>query len=206
MASPEPDIKIPPSSQSHFAKFENFAPDDDAPFENEFARLAASQEWVPGSQEYAKERTIAMRSELKSHFFKSSQDPENALATITEEDELEGYQALCDEVDLPRYDTTGECKKALKKTLVNIVDLIDTRRTSAKVKVWQDFAQFRDYTLQEGHMINRKEAKEDGGYLASLLQKLFTERRGRNRRRGGRGAGGRKSDKVSGRVVKRERK
>ncbi|OAA72248.1 hypothetical protein ISF_01321 [Cordyceps fumosorosea ARSEF 2679] len=198
ISSDEEDVQIPPPpSQSHFAKFEDFTPDDAAPFEDEFARLAASQEWVPGSQEYKKERTIAMRAEIKSHFF--SQEP---LAPITEEDELRGYQSLCEEVDLPPYDTTEECKRELKKTLVNIVDLIDTRRTNRKVKVWQDFQAFREYTLQDGHTISREEASKDGGYLESLLQHLGGGRR--RRRRSGRGVGNLERGNVSAGIVKRE--
>ena len=50
----------PPASQCHFATFTNFTPDGAAPFNDEFARLASSQEWVPGSQEYTRERTVAM--------------------------------------------------------------------------------------------------------------------------------------------------
>ncbi len=38
-----------PPSQSHFAKFEHFAPNDTASFDDEFNRLASSQQWVPSS-------------------------------------------------------------------------------------------------------------------------------------------------------------
>ncbi|KAM3435765.1 hypothetical protein NHJ13734_005409 [Beauveria thailandica] len=202
----ETDIKIPPSSQappasqSHFTKFENFIPDDDAPFDDEFARLAASQEWIAGSQEYTKERTIAMRAELKSHYFSSQkleQLPEDATADeMSKEAILEGYQALCGEVGLTRYDTTEECQRELKKTLVNIVDLIDARRTRKEVKVWQDFEAFRAYTLN-GMTIDVEEAKKEGGHLASLLQRL----RGRRRIRG-KGKDGLKREKRSKRVTK----
>ncbi|TQW05151.1 hypothetical protein IF2G_07088 [Cordyceps javanica] len=166
MSEVEADGTIPPSSQSHFAKFEKFTPDDAAPFEDEFARLAASQEWVPGSQQYTKERTIAMRAELKSHFFSAPQ--QNPGDILTEDQILNGYQDLCEEVDLPRYDTTKECQRELKKTLVNIVDLIDTRRTEVKkkVKVWQDFEAFRAYTLHgrtiDAGGIGGGEADEEG--------------------------------------------
>ncbi|EJP64329.1 uncharacterized protein BBA_06711 [Beauveria bassiana ARSEF 2860] len=205
------DIKIPPSSQappasqSHFTKFENFIPDDDAPFDKEFARLAASQEWIAGSQEYTKERTIAMRAELKTHYFSSSQKIEELPEEDAAADEmtkeaiiLEGYQALCGEVGLTRYDTTEECQRELKKTLVNIVDLIDARRTMKEVKIWQDFEAFRAYTLN-GMTIDVEEAKKDGGHLASLLQRL-RGRRGRRIR--GKGKDGLKRNKVSKRVTK----
>ncbi|KAL8396581.1 hypothetical protein RB594_003600 [Gaeumannomyces avenae] len=198
----------PPPSQSHFAKFEDFKPDDAAPFDQEFSRLASSQEWVPGSQEYTRQRTIAMREELQLHYF--SQPPPK-LEAVDEEDEeaepasaqeiaLRGYQELCREVGLDEEAAGGnvdECKKALKSTLVNIVDLIDARRTHAKVEVWTDFEKFRAYTLQDGKRIDPNEARASPGYLASLLQRLGRPRRKKGKKRKGRGV-------VSGRVTKSE--
>lgn len=181
----------PPSSQSHFDKFQNFTPSHDAPFDKEFARLALSQKWIPGSQEYTRERTIAMREELKMHYF-SSQQLDSTQEEPTEEEILQGYQDLCREVGIPPYDTAAECKYNLKRKLVNIVDLIDARRTNKKVQVWTDFQAFRKYTLKKEHRISTEEAKKDGGYLASLLQYLrdphgqrrFDMRRAAKNRRG----------------------
>ncbi|UKZ68731.1 uncharacterized protein TrAtP1_009753 [Trichoderma atroviride] len=188
----------PPSSQSHFAQFENFTPNDAASFDDEFGRLASSQNWVPGSQLYARERTIAMREELKLHYFSQSQPLDGTDEELTEEETLKGYQSLCQEVRIPPSDSIAECKKHLKKTLVNIVDLIDARRTRKEVKVWDDFEAFRSYTLQDEHRINMHEAKQDGGYLASLLRYLRGPRR---RRRGGRD--GSSSRVLLGRVTKK---
>ncbi|GAB0137782.1 hypothetical protein EsDP_00006035 [Epichloe bromicola] len=187
-------------SQSHFSKFDNFTPDDDASFDHEFARLASSQSWVPGSQEYTQERTIAMRLELKLHYFSSKLHPIGDVGEdLTEKEKLEGYQGLCREVRIPPSDSIAECKKQLKNTLVNIVDLIDARRMRKEVKVWHNFEAFRDYTLQDEHRVNMHEAKKDGGYLASLLQRLREPRScGRKvKRRDGRGPG-----VISGRVFK----
>lgn len=183
-----------PMSQSHFAKFDNFTPNDNVSFDDEFARLASSQNWVPGSQLYTQERTIAMREELQLHYFSQSKVGGDEL---TEEEQLKGYQSLCREVRIPERDSIPECKKDLKNTLVNIVDLIDARRVQKDVKVWDDFESFRAYTLQDEHRINMHEAKQDGGYLASLLQRLRgPDSRSRNRARShhlnsGRNAGNR---------------
>ncbi|KAJ0335759.1 hypothetical protein COL26b_014259 [Colletotrichum chrysophilum] len=170
----------PPASQSHFAKFDNFTPDDSASFDREFARLASSQEWLPGSQQYTRERTIAMREELTSRYF-----PPTPLITnnnkrtnrLIREQQLEGYQDLCREIGLPLGDSVDKCKKSLKSTLVNIVDLIDARRTHSTVTVWQDFNAFRNYTLQDEHRIDKGEAKKGEGILASLLQDFRPVRR-----------------------------
>lgn len=203
----------PPPSQSHFAKFQNFRPNDDASFDNEFGRLAASQEWIPGSQEFKVERTIAMREEVKHHYF--SQPPplvaikeepgeeggEDPAAELSQEEiNLKGHQGLCLEIGIIPADTVDECKKELKATFVNIVDLIDARRTGKQVKIWDDFEAFGRYTL-DGHSIDPNEAKK-GGILDSLLQRI----RGipglrRRKRKGGRGGGG-GGGVVSGRVTK----
>ncbi|KHN97524.1 uncharacterized protein MAM_04539 [Metarhizium album ARSEF 1941] len=193
----------PPASQSHFAKFAcaSFTPDDDAPFEHEFARLASSQQWISGSQEYTQERTIAMRQELMAHYFCDAPDTE---AELTEQQKLAGYQALCREVGLPASASMADCKKSLRTTLVNIVDLIDARRTSREVKVWGDFDAFRRYTLQPEHRIDREEAKKNGGFLASLLQHLRCPRRGgarKHRRKPGLGS----FCTLRGRIVKNSR-
>ena len=198
----------PPPSQSHFANFDRFTPNDAASFDDEFARLASSQEWVPGSQEYTRQRTIAMREELELHYF--SQPPQQ-LDDIDEEEEkeelsaeektLQGYQALCREVGLDPSDSAAECKRHLKNTLVNIVDLIDARRTGKPVKVWDDFGKFRAYTLLDEHRINIQEAKMPPGYLGSLLQRLSGPR---SRKRRNAGRGGRGSRVASGRITRGE--
>ncbi|CAI6100902.1 unnamed protein product [Clonostachys chloroleuca] len=203
---PPPSSQMPPpSSQSHFEKFDNFVPDSSASFEDEFARLASSQDWAAGTSEFQKQRTIALRSELKLHYFSASQNIEEGQEDVkdpplTEEAKLAGYQALCEEVDIPTHDTIEECQKHLKKTLVNIVDLIDTRRTGKRVKVWTDFDEFRKYTLKRS--INTEEAKKDGGILASLLQRLRFPRREHRRPRIHRGNSSRVA---SGRVMKKDR-
>ncbi|SPO01699.1 uncharacterized protein DNG_04372 [Cephalotrichum gorgonifer] len=190
----------PPPSQSHFAKFDNFVPDDGASFDHEFARLASSQEWAPSSREYIQERTIAMREELKYHYFSQSQRLGTLNEELTEEQKLAGYQDLCREVGIPAMDSVDQCKKQLKNTLVNIVDLIDARRTKKGVKVWDNFEAFRTYTLRDGYRIDKEEAKKGEGFLASLLQHLRVPR---GRRRGGGKRSGFNSRVFSGRVTKK---
>ncbi|QUC23843.1 uncharacterized protein UV8b_08084 [Ustilaginoidea virens] len=208
MSASDDKARPPPPSQSHFSKFDNFTPDDDASFDHEFARLASSQDWAPGSQEYTQERTIAMREELKLHYFSQPQPLSDIDEELTEEEKLQGYQDLCREVRIPPSDSIAECKRLLKSTLVNIVDLIDARRMRKEVKVWDDFDAFRDYTLQDEHRVNMEEAKKDGGYLASLLQRLGGARLGgsssssRRRRRRSARRDGRHSGVISGRVLK----
>lgn len=205
-ASGEEDLNLPPPpSQSHFAKFDNFTPNDGATFDDEFSRLASSRDWIPGSQIYTRERTIAMRQELKMHYFSQSQplDEDDVDKPLTEEQKLQGYQSLCHEIGIPPSDSLVECKRRLKSTLVNIVDLIDARRTGVEIRVWHDFEAFRAYTLQDKHRINMHEAKQGEGFLASLLQHLRSPRR---RMRGGGRRNGPGPGVASGWVTKKSRR
>jgi hypothetical protein len=60
-------------------------------------------------------------------------------------------------------------KQALKrKVWVNIVDLVDCRRTGTKVKRHETEEALRDYTVQTRRMFPREEAKKNG-FLAALL-------------------------------------
>ncbi|KAG6007493.1 hypothetical protein E4U21_005961 [Claviceps maximensis] len=173
MSAPPEDVTMPPpSSQSHFAKYEDFIPDDDASFDHEFARLASSQNWLPGSQEFVQERTIAMREEITHHYFCPRQNPDGTLVPLTKEEILQGYRALCREIGIMPGWSVKDCKRSLKRTLVNIVDLIDARRTSKPVAAFVDFDEFCDYTLQPRHRIDREEAKKPPGFLAALLQHI----------------------------------
>ncbi|KAL2015311.1 hypothetical protein VTK56DRAFT_5889 [Thermocarpiscus australiensis] len=196
------DKGAPPPSQSHFAKFEHFIANDAASFDDEFARLASSQQWVPGTQEYTRQRTIAIKEELELHYF--SQPPQlddiNEEELSAEEKTLKGYQALCREVGIDPSESIAECKRHLKNTLVNIVDLIDARRTGKRVKVWDSFEDFRAYTLRDENRIDIREAKRPPGYLASLLQRL-SDPLSRKKRTVPRGRWGSRVE--SGRIAKR---
>ncbi|KAL8364774.1 hypothetical protein RB595_003853 [Gaeumannomyces hyphopodioides] len=167
----------PPPSQSHFAKFEDFKPDDAAPFDEEFSRLASSRGWLEAVDEG---------------------DEEAVPAGGAQDVALRGYQALCREVGLDEAAADSDvdgCRRALKGTLVNIADLIAARRMGAKVEVLTDFEKFRAYTLRDGKKIDSNEARKSPGYLGSLLQRLRGPRLGKGSKRKGRGV-------VSGRVTK----
>ncbi|KAK4120901.1 hypothetical protein N657DRAFT_673996 [Parathielavia appendiculata] len=123
-------------------------------------------------------RTIATKEELQLHYF--SQPPQ--LGDINVEEEvsaeartLQGYQALCYEVGLDPSDSIAECKRCLKKTLVNIIALVDARMTGKRVKVWDSFEEFRAYALRDENRIDIHEAK-DTSRVPSLLRRLLGPR------------------------------
>jgi hypothetical protein len=129
-------------------------------FDDDFSRFAVSRGLVLGSPQYSQQRTIAMCIELEPEYFSSSQP------------KLENFQALCSEVGVPPGRSIAECRARLKGVYVNIVDLINARRMGTRVRVFNSFAEFRNYTRQPGKTINREVAKAGFGSLASLLHYL----------------------------------
>ncbi|OTA90701.1 hypothetical protein M434DRAFT_44720, partial [Hypoxylon sp. CO27-5] len=165
----------PPASQSYFDQFPDFVPDNSASFDDEFHRFASSQGLVSGSQEYRRERTKAICDELK--FYYSSQldnvagpshtIPELSKGSLDERSKLDIYQNMCREIGVDPRDTITDCRRELKKVLVNIIDYIDARRIRKKVEIWDwsNFNEFSKYSLQDEKRIDRNEAKADGGFL-----------------------------------------
>ncbi|KAH7323236.1 hypothetical protein B0I35DRAFT_477115 [Stachybotrys elegans] len=173
--------QIQTSILSYFHRFENFKPDDKAAFEDEFSRCMSSQGVAPGTKEYRKERTTAIKEELQFHY---SQTPTYEAHTDAEPDSrdtdifspkarLAIYQNMCKELGLEPRSTINACVRDLKtKVLVNIPDFIDARRTGRKIKVWDDFEAFRSYTLQDENRVDMQTAHSDGGFLSVLLRHL----------------------------------
>ncbi|KAI0105988.1 Caulimovirus viroplasmin-domain-containing protein [Daldinia grandis] len=172
----------PPASQSYFDQFPHFVPDNNASFDDEFGRLASSQGLASGSQEYRRQRTKAISNELKYHYSSQPVDAAGGLQAIPEAAEkspdekarLDIYQNMCREIGVSPQDTIAGCRRALKGVLVNIVDYIDARRLGRTVKIWawDDFRRFSAYSLGDDKRIDRREAKANGGFLASLLQRI----------------------------------
>lgn len=75
--------------------------------------------------------------------------------------ELQGFQKMCRAVGKRPAGTLEGCKTALRATLVNIVDLVDVRRTGRKVEVWADFGAFMRYTLTPDKTFRAKLARAD---------------------------------------------
>ncbi|KAI6083170.1 hypothetical protein F4821DRAFT_245325 [Hypoxylon rubiginosum] len=182
-AQPSSPMKPPPSS--FFAQFKDFTPNDSTPFDDEFGRCMSSQGIAPRTAEYKRQRTRAIRHEIKFHY--SSQQPVHdvLLSEVDREraQRLQVYQNMCRAVGLPVHSSKRACVTALKGVLVNIVDYIDAMRLKRPIEVWTDFAAFRDYTLSDEKRFDCDEAKADGGFLAALLQRLMGPRDGRRKRK-----------------------
>jgi hypothetical protein len=94
-----------------------------------------------------------IREGLKQHYFSQSQASHGSKGP-PEVEELKGYRDLCREAKTTPGGSISDCKQALKRQLINIVALIDARRTGKEVELWQDFEALRHYTLQDKHSIS----------------------------------------------------
>ncbi|KAK6948853.1 hypothetical protein Daesc_008924 [Daldinia eschscholtzii] len=212
-------LMLPPASQSYFDQFPDFAPNNSASFDDEFSRFASSQGLQSGSQEYRRQRTKAIRDELKFHYSSQPVDladippaiPELAEGSLEESEKLDIYQNMCREIGVNPQDTIAACRRELKGVLVNIVDYIDARRVGKKVKIWawSDFHSFSMYSLQDDKRMDIREAKADGGFLSALLQRITGPGPGENALAllavGNRNAKRRRTDQGESSVVKRLR-
>ncbi|OJA12933.1 hypothetical protein AZE42_09300 [Rhizopogon vesiculosus] len=87
----------------------------------------------------------------------------------TDADDLASWSTLCQIVRVsPIPKTLKLCRKAVKKTYVNIVDLIDTNMTGEPVTVFASELKLSEYTKQTGKFFPR-----DNIYAGSLLRYLL---------------------------------
>lgn len=176
----------------YFEKFgsqeQKFKPDVKAEFSQEFDRLASSQGWMPGSQQYKTERVTALTSQVWTHFFKDALKEEDTKSLAISDDlsnptksifpfrhldplqKLRGFQAMCRAVGREPGGTLEQCKMILKGTLVNIIDLIDASRTNKSLEVWTDFQDFKSYTLSNRAKTIPLDHAKDHEVLSCFLQ------------------------------------
>ncbi|PWY94549.1 hypothetical protein BO94DRAFT_563167 [Aspergillus sclerotioniger CBS 115572] len=139
--------------------FPTFHPNPSAPTKDEFTRLAQHMHWTPNSKKYQREWAAFTGNEFHHHFGTQSK--------------LENWQALCKELNLdgPIASMT-QCRKALAKVHVNLVDLIDSRRAGTPVHKFQNVRALRRYTRESGKVFPKEAAKREGG-LRGLLRGIW---------------------------------
>ncbi|KAJ7223590.1 hypothetical protein GGX14DRAFT_427913 [Mycena pura] len=138
-----------------------FTHDPAAPLQDEFARLAQLRGWTAGGKAFRREWAHCGRLEFEYHF--------GGQPTLT------GWQAMCAFVGVARADVPNsvtQCKEALRKTFVNIVDLMDARRTGQPVKQHKSAKALKKYTIDSGKIFPKEAAKRNG-YLKVLLIEIF---------------------------------
>lgn len=167
-------------NQHYFSRFPTFQIAATAPAITEFNRLANQMNWSEGSKRYRREHSKFFASEFGIHFG-------------TDATKLNTWQALCLELEIRNpIQSISQCRKvgyisylflflvsskakyfkALAKVHVNLVDLIDSRRTGRKVKHFPSSKSLRKYTITTGKIFPKSAAKKDG-FLKALLREIF---------------------------------
>ncbi|KAL5320125.1 hypothetical protein ACEPPN_010926 [Leptodophora sp. 'Broadleaf-Isolate-01'] len=89
----------------------------------------------------------------------------------TDKEDLNSWQNLCHILNIePTPKGLKECDERVRQTHVNLVDLVDTPRTGASVKVFPNLKKLQDYTI-----INKKYFPKEDTYTSGLLRFLLRE-------------------------------
>jgi hypothetical protein len=118
-------------------------------------------EWDRGDAKYAKE-------EFKGAIVKQFNDIYG-----TDRDNLESWQKLCHVLNIePIPADLAACRKRVRLTHVNLVDLVETEYTGSPVKVFKTLKQLRNYTLSNKKVFPKKTAHHSG-LLKFLLRPIL---------------------------------
>lgn len=142
-----------------FMSFPGFKAEESRAVGDEFARLAQFMKWMPRTHEYNVYRGQAFRSAFTVHY--------GADAS-----KLDVWQTLCMEVGIqPAPSSITKCKKALERVHVNIVDLVNCRRSGSPVQRFHSYNELKRYTCEKGkgRVFPRELAKEEG-FIKALLK------------------------------------
>ncbi|PPQ83719.1 hypothetical protein CVT25_006123 [Psilocybe cyanescens] len=173
-----------------FAEYPQFEYDRSKAPTKEFQRMCRLVRLVPRSDE----RKAAQEA------FNNAIALEFNDAFGTDENSLESWQALCERLQIdPIPDTLNECRRVVKSTHVNLVDMVD--RNEEVPEKFPSVAALRQYSI-ENHKIFPKENAYAGGLLKNLLREFFNAHRGRHGHgRRGRGGGRGRGRGVAGETV-----
>ncbi|KAL1695652.1 hypothetical protein GGG16DRAFT_108838 [Schizophyllum commune] len=124
----------------------------------QFAALAVSSGWQQNSSRYRQERRAFIANAVVTGF---------RANFGSNEADLSAWQKLCTTVGVggaEAFGSIGECKKALKGTFVNIVDLVDAANAGKTVsKTFKTAQKLRVYSLKprEEKIFPKKRAKSN---------------------------------------------
>ncbi|KAF8988973.1 hypothetical protein BDQ17DRAFT_1393360 [Cyathus striatus] len=90
----------------------------------------------------------------------------------TDLNDLNAWKHLCQIIGInPVPEKLKECRKAVKKTNVNLMDLLETKRTGDLVTVFESQKALSVYTKRTGKYFPKEQAHA-GGILKYLLRKI----------------------------------
>ncbi|KAJ7159692.1 hypothetical protein C8R46DRAFT_1108902 [Mycena filopes] len=145
---------------TYWDSYPNFVHNPAGQLQKEFKLLAKQCGWKADGAQYKREWARCGREEFTHHFG-------------SEENRLEGWQALCQTVGLEDIPTSiTQCKKVLRTTWVNIVDLVNAKSTGQPVRRHASADALRTYTVNKKKIFPKKAAKGNP-FLKVLLIEIF---------------------------------
>ncbi|CAN9141763.1 unnamed protein product [Alternaria alternata] len=139
--------------------FTDFVHHPNAPFKEEFERLARIKGW----DRRTKRQNLITLLRTEVEFYWSSNDV----------DKLECYQYLCREMGIEQIPcTVTQARKALRPLKVNLYSVIDhMRNPKTRIITYKTMRELR-LSVRKIGTFPRDCAKAGGGYMATLLSKL----------------------------------
>ncbi|KAK7516028.1 uncharacterized protein IWZ02DRAFT_492742 [Phyllosticta citriasiana] len=159
--------------RSYFDRFPKYYTNTRLTMAQEFAHLASSQGWAKNS--------MIWKREWREYLLKSFAQHHGA------DSRLEGWQKLCTEVGKVPGRSITQCKTILKSVYVNLVDLMNCRRSWNNAHGRDDpipedglpglvkfinYSTFLLYTQSKGKVFPKATAKADG-FVKALLREVF---------------------------------
>ncbi|KAF8988974.1 hypothetical protein BDQ17DRAFT_1257362 [Cyathus striatus] len=102
----------------------------------------------------------------------------------TDVHDLNAWRHICQIIGIsPVPETITDCKKAVKHVHINLVDLVDTKRTGSSIKRFNSEVALSNYTMSTEKIFPKLEARA-GGILKFLLRNILnpSSKRGFNAR------------------------
>jgi len=152
-----------------FSAFANFSLNPTAASTDEFKRLLSTV-----GNENARELREDFKEALVSEF----------IMAYGKTSSLSAWRSLCGDIGIdPIPATLPECRIAVENSFVNIIDLLDARKTGTKVHRFASLKELADYTKDTRRFFPGDRAR--GTLLRELLREIFgpgSEKRRRRRK------------------------
>ncbi|KAH9857489.1 hypothetical protein C2E23DRAFT_719498 [Lenzites betulinus] len=152
-----------PSYQTTPAGFQR---DPTALLADEFRRLALARGWGKKSAQYKTERVKFYGTAVVQDFARFWGDNDSRL---------QAWQELCHFLGVPDCPSSiTQCKKALKHTHVNLIDLVDARRRNVKPRIFSSRTALAIYIRETKKIFPKGRAKANP-LLKQFLVVVFGE-------------------------------
>ncbi|GBE78594.1 hypothetical protein SCP_0114830 [Sparassis crispa] len=157
-----------------FAKYPTFDYDPSAPVTVELRRMCKFFQWPKKKRREPKLDKHEERLAAEEGFRKALVGQFNSLFG-KKVDKLQNWQRLCQLLQIDPIPIGLEaCRKAVKNTHVNLIDLVDYTRTGTPARIHPSEERLRDYTKAEGKYFP-KERAHAGGVLRYLLRRIHVD-------------------------------